>query len=116
MENDVLGPIYDIFGSKYLLGHVCGKGGQGATYFVRDNERILIKLINQNPEVASRRIREIKGLRISEKTQIAMPLFGLKAPTSGYVMRFMDGMCSLQNLLTKKTDENIFEFWNRTSS
>lgn len=116
MENDVLGPIYDIFGSKYLLGHVCGKGGQGATYFVRDNERILIKLINQNPEVASRRIREIKGLRISEKTQIAMPLFGLKAPTSGYVIRFMDGMCSLQNLLTKKTDENIFEFWNRTSS
>lgn len=108
--------VKDEFGNSYPLGKLCGSGGQGSTYLLQDNSRLLVKIVKKKYEDLIFRIREIQYLNIDDKIHIAKPLLPLAVPNSGYLMMFMEGMESIKDLLIKNSNENIFDFFERTSS
>lgn len=108
--------VLDEFGNSYSLSVSGGSGGQGTTFHVKDNPRLLVKIVNKKHDDLAFRVKEIKSLCIEDNVHIAKPISCLKNPDSGYIMRFMEDMKPLDTILSKGKDEKIEDFLFRSSS
>ena len=107
--------------NEYLIEKVAGTGGQGAVFFVENDNRIVIKAItNPNGQIIQNKekynaYRETV-LRVISKASfnnLASPICMLESPYCGYVMRFMEGMEKIENIMMPGK-EKLAEFYTKT--
>lgn len=98
--------VTDTSGSRYELGAVLGRGGQGAVLQVRGRP-LAVKLSDAATATARRRVQEaiarVKRLPLAG-LHVARPLRALNAPHVGYVMELMTGMQPLSRLSRVPTE------------
>ncbi len=106
MTSEFPSVVTDTSGSRYELGAVLGRGGQGAVLQVRGRP-LAVKLSDAATATARRRVQEaiarVKRLPL-DGLHVARPLRALNAPHVGYVMELMTGMQPLSRLSRVPTD------------
>ena len=99
--------VHDTSGSRYELGAVLGRGGQGAVLQVRGRP-LAVKLSLANTATARSRVQEsiasVKRLPL-DGLHVARPLRALAEPHVGYVMELMTGMEPLSHLCQVPADQ-----------
>ena len=107
--------------NEYLIEKVAGTGGQGAVFFVENDNRIVIKAITnpdgqiiQNKEKYKQyRDTVLRVISKANFNNLASPICMLESPYCGYVMRFMEGMEKIENIMMPKK-EKLAEFYTKT--
>ena len=116
--------VIDEFKNEYILdlNKVAGTGGQGAVFFVENNGHIVIKAtvtadgdILKNEKAYDKYRENILGAMAKAScNNLASPISMLQKPFCGYVMRFMEGMHKIEDLMLPKKGEKLSEFYTRT--
>lgn len=107
--------------NEYLIEKVAGTGGQGAVFLVENDNRIVIKAITnpdgqiiQNKEKYKQyRDTVLRVISKANFNNLASPICMLESPYCGYVMRFMEGMEKIENIMMPKK-EKLAEFYTKT--
>lgn len=114
--------VIDEFKNEYILDKLVGTGGQGAVFFVENNGHIVIKAtvtadgkIVKSEKAYDKYRENILGVMAKAScNNLASPISMLQKPCCGYVMRFMEGMHKIEDLMLPARGEKLSEFYTRT--
>lgn len=108
---------------KHYLTKELGKGAQGAVYQTKD-ENVVIKVVmteddqlvkdEKNYDHYKTKIDDIRILQIPKGVNIAKPEMMLKKPYHGYVMRLLNNMVPISELLLRPSVENPLQHYVAT--
>ena len=99
--------VWDERGGEYILGERLSKGGQGTIIRIKGNDRQIVKLANapiSDPNTVAwmRQLDRIRYLPVEDMSlPVVMPLAYIKTPRPGYVMELMEGLVTLEELMTE---------------
>ena len=111
--------IADTEGHQYQLLQEIGKGGQGVVVETQYSD-ILIKLCNKEllTDKQTEWLDKIRLLMTQNlhSLNIAYPIALIEKPRAGYVMKLMDGLHSLSQILDKMQEKEIVESYGKIGS
>jgi eukaryotic-like serine/threonine-protein kinase len=107
--------VIDEENHKHYLTKELGKGAQGAVYQTKD-ENVVIKVVmteddqfvtdSKSYEQYKSKIDDIRILQFPKGVHIAKPELMLKKPYNGYVMRLLNNMVPISEMLLRPTVQN----------
>jgi serine/threonine protein kinase len=115
--------VIDEENNKHFLSNKLGEGGQGAVFKTKD-KNIVVKVVLTNPNgpiemnedkyiVFKNNINDVRILDLPQDIHIAKPLYMLKSPMNGYIMRLMEDMLPIKKMIICK-EQNTSEFYIST--
>ncbi|WP_129727904.1 protein kinase domain-containing protein [Ectobacillus funiculus] len=108
---------------KHYITRELGKGAQGAVYRTKD-DNVVIKVVmteddqlvvdEKEYDIYKSKIDDIRILQIPKGVNIAKPELMLKKPYNGYVMRLLNNMVPISELLLRPSVEDPFQHYLET--